>query len=212
MSRTKVIAVLVLLAGLAFGALTIAIARREPAYAFVGGKIKLDTADEIGGGWLLSPHRVAAELAAGWALLAVGLAAWMRRPAALRAAARRRRVRLVRARVEQPRHRLGGGICGRAHSLCRRSAADRPRRTRLPEPPAAGPERLVVAIAYVNALLVLGLGSATVFDPEPASARSARPTRCSSRARRVRSMHSTASASTSASAGRSPRLSSSVYG
>ncbi len=37
MSRTKVIAVLVLLAGLAFGVLSIAIARREPAYAFAGG-------------------------------------------------------------------------------------------------------------------------------------------------------------------------------
>ena len=62
MSRTRVVAAVLLLAGLAFGALSIAIARREPAYAFVGGKIKLDTAEEIGGGWLLSPHRVAAEL------------------------------------------------------------------------------------------------------------------------------------------------------
>ena len=184
MSRTKVIAVLVLLAGLAFGALTIAIARREPAFAFVGGEIKLDTDDNIGGGWLLSPARVAAELAAGWALLAVGLAAWVRRPRRdLRAASCRRRVRLVRARVEQPRHRLGGGVRVRPHPLRRRSAADRPRRARLSDRRLPWPERLVVAIAYIDALFVLGLGSALVFDPTRACARSARPILFSSRAR-----------------------------
>jgi hypothetical protein len=42
--------VIVLLAGLAFGALSIVIASREPAYAFAGGSIKKDTANEIGVG------------------------------------------------------------------------------------------------------------------------------------------------------------------
>ena len=48
------------LAGIAFGALSLAIARREPAFAFAG---------EL-------PTRAAAELIAGWSLLAVGLVAW----------------------------------------------------------------------------------------------------------------------------------------
>ena len=51
------------LAGIAFGSLSLAIARREPAFSFAG---------EL-------PTRAAAELIAGWSLLAVGLVAWMRR-------------------------------------------------------------------------------------------------------------------------------------
>ncbi len=50
-------------AGIAFGALSLAIARREPAFSFAG---ELST-------------RAAAELIAGWSLLAVGLVAWTRR-------------------------------------------------------------------------------------------------------------------------------------
>ena len=50
-------------AGIAFGALSLAIARREPASSFAG---ELST-------------RAAAELIAGWSLLAVGLVAWTRR-------------------------------------------------------------------------------------------------------------------------------------
>jgi hypothetical protein len=45
---TRPLVVIVLLAGLAFGALPIVIASREPAYAFAGGSIKKDTANEIG--------------------------------------------------------------------------------------------------------------------------------------------------------------------
>ena len=51
------------LAGISLGALSLAIARREPASAFAG---------EL-------PTRAAAELIAGWSLLAVGLVAWTRR-------------------------------------------------------------------------------------------------------------------------------------
>ena len=166
MSRTKVIAVLVLLAGLAFGMLTIAIARREPAFAFVGGEIKLDRDDNIGGGWLLSPHRVAAELAAGWALLAVGLAAWVRRPATVFGP-------LLAAGAfgwfalewnnpgigSAPGFTLGLALYAAAPPLIAHAALVYPNRR------LRWPERLVVAIAYVDALLVLGFGSALVFDP-----------------------------------------------
>jgi signal transduction histidine kinase len=167
MSRTKVIAILVLPAGLAFGMLTIAIARREPAFAFVGGEIKLDTDDNIGGGWLLSPNRVAAELAAGWSLLAVGLAAWVRRPATVFGP-------LLAAGAfgwfalewnnpgigSAPGFALGLALYAAAPPLIAHAALVYPNRRLL------WPERLVVAIAYVNALLILGLGSAAVFDPQ----------------------------------------------
>ena len=53
----------VILAGIAFGALSLAIARREPVFSFAG---------ELS-------SRAAAELIAGWSLLAVGLVAWTRR-------------------------------------------------------------------------------------------------------------------------------------
>ena len=105
------------LAGIAFGALSLAIARREPAFSFAG---------EL-------PTRAAAELIAGWSLLAVGLVAWARRRGSgLRPAARRRLVRLVPARVEQPRHRLRARVCDRPHALRGRSTARRARRARLP--------------------------------------------------------------------------------
>jgi signal transduction histidine kinase len=54
-----------LAAGLAFGALSLAMARGTPGYGFAGSSL-----------W-----SAAAELAAGWALIAVGLIAWARRPA-----------------------------------------------------------------------------------------------------------------------------------
>ena len=169
MSRTKVVAVLVLLAGLAFGALSIAIARREPAYAFAGGAIKFDTDDDIGGAWLLSPERVAAELAAGWTLLTVGLAAWIRRPNAafgpLLAAGS-----FAWFALEWNNPGIGSSVgfavglvaYAAAPPLIAHAALVYPNR-RLPRL-----ERLVLAIAYVNALVVLGLGTAVVFDPASA--------------------------------------------
>src|SRR5688572_5444542 len=51
------------LAGISFGVLSLGIARREPAFSFAGEP----------------PSRAAAELIAGWSLLAVGLVAWARR-------------------------------------------------------------------------------------------------------------------------------------
>jgi signal transduction histidine kinase len=53
-----------LAAGLAFGLLTLAIARGEPAYSLAGG----------------TPLAMAVELLAGWSLIAAGLWAWVRRP------------------------------------------------------------------------------------------------------------------------------------
>jgi signal transduction histidine kinase len=167
MTRTRVVAIVVLLAGLAFGVLSIAIARREPAYAFTGGSIKLDTNDEIGGGWLLSPARVAAELAAGWALLAVGLAAWVRRPGSafgplLVAGA------FAWFALEWNNPGIGSAA-GFAFGLTLYAAAPPlVAHAALVYPNRGLPwhERLVVAIAYADALLVLGLGSALVFDPD----------------------------------------------
>jgi signal transduction histidine kinase len=167
MSRTRVLAVVMLLAGVVFGVITIAIARREPAYAFAGGKIKLDTANEIGGGWLLSPHRVAAEIAAGWGLLGVGLAAWLRRPGAVFGP-------LLAAgafgwfALEWNNPGIGSAagfavglmLYAAAPPLIAHAALSYPNR-RLPRL-----EQLVVAVAYVNALFILGIGSAVVFDPQ----------------------------------------------
>ena len=167
MSRTKVIAVLVLLAGLAFGMLTIAIARREPAYAFVGGEIKLDTATTRSAA-AGSCRRVASRPSSRPAGRCWPSARRLGAPAnrGLRAAARRRRVRLVRARVEQPRHRLGGGIRGRAPlyaaapPLIAHAALVYPNR-RLPDRRAArSRDRVRQRAAHP------GHRSATVFDPE----------------------------------------------
>jgi signal transduction histidine kinase len=165
--RKRLIVSVVLLAGLAFGALSIAIARREPAYAFAGGSIKRDTPDEIGVGWLLSPARVAAELAAGWALLMVGLVAWARRPGTFFGP-------LLAAgafgwfALEWNNPGIGSAagfavglvLYAAAPPLVAHAALVYPNRRlhRL--------DRLVVTIAYLDALLVLGWGSALVFDPK----------------------------------------------
>jgi signal transduction histidine kinase len=60
----KVLWLTVLPAGIGFGALSLAIARHEPAYSFAGSSVV----------------RAIAELAAGYALLAAGVASWARRP------------------------------------------------------------------------------------------------------------------------------------
>ena len=75
----QVIAILVLLAGLAFGMLTIAIARREPAYAFVGGRSSSTPRTRLAA--VGSCRRAACGRARG-RLVTAGdrLAAWMRRP------------------------------------------------------------------------------------------------------------------------------------
>ncbi len=109
---------------------------------------------------------MAAELAAGWALLAVGLAAWVRRPATafgpLLAAGAFGWFALEWNNPgigSAPGFALGLALYAAAPPLVAHAALVYPNR-RLP-----WPERLVVAIAYIDALLVLGLGSALVFDP-----------------------------------------------
>jgi signal transduction histidine kinase len=165
--RKRLIVSVVLLAGLAFGALSIAIARREPAYAFAGGSIKRDTPDEIGAGWLLSPARVAAELAAGWALLMVGVVAWARRP---RTAFGPLLVAASFGWFAREWNNPGiGSAAGFAVGLTIYAAAPPlVAHAALVYPNRGLPalERLVVALAYVNALLVLGLAPALAFDPD----------------------------------------------
>jgi signal transduction histidine kinase len=168
-SRTRLTLAAVAVAGLAFGVLSIAVARREPAYAFSGGAIRLDTANEIGGGLLLEPSRVAAELAAGWALLLVGLAAWARRPGAafgaLLAAASFGWFALEWNNPgigSQAGFALGLLLYTAASPLVAHAGLAYPGR-RLPRLDA-----VVVGVAYANALLVLGLASALVFDPDAA--------------------------------------------
>jgi signal transduction histidine kinase len=100
-------------------------------------------------------------------LLAVGLAAWVRRPATVFGP-------LLAAGAfgwfalewnnpgigSAPGFALGLALYAAAPPLIAHAALVYPNR-RLP-----WPERLVVAIAYIDALLVFGLGSALVFDPD----------------------------------------------
>jgi len=165
-SRTRLTLAAVAVAGLAFGVLSIAVARREPAYAFSGGAIRLDTPNEIGGGLLLQPSRVAAELAAGWALLLVGLAAWARRPgAAFGALLAAASFGWFALEWNNPGIGSASGFAlgllfyAAAPPFVAHAALVYPGR-RLPRPGL-----VVVGIAYANALIVLGLASALVFDP-----------------------------------------------
>src|SRR6266545_2010289 len=140
----------VFMAGISFGALSLTIARREPAYSFAGE----------------SAARAGAELAAGWALLTVGLVAWARRRGSSFGPL------LVAASfgwflLEWNNPRIGSAL-GFALGLALYAAA----------PPLVAHavlvypgrrltswlDRLVLAAAYVGSILLLGLGPA-VFDP-----------------------------------------------
>ena len=148
----------VLIAGIACGALSVAIAHAEPAYSFAG-ELPVSFAGE-------PQVRATAELLAGWALLAVGLVAWVRRGSGFGTLLVAALVRLVPPRVEQPGHRLGARVRARARALRGRSAARRARGARLPRPATlVRLDRLVLAAAYAGAVLVLGLVPALVFDP-----------------------------------------------
>ncbi len=105
------------LAGIAFGALSLAIARREPAFSFAGELA--DAGRRRAHCRLGSPRRWPRRL---------GAATGQR----LRPAARRGLVRLVLPRVEQPGHRLRARVCARPRALRGRSAAGRARSARLP--------------------------------------------------------------------------------
>ena len=140
----------VFMAGISFGALSLTIARREPAYSFAGE----------------SAARAGAELAAGWALLTVGLVAWARRRGSSFGPL------LVAASfgwflLEWNNPRIGSAL-GFALGLALYAAA----------PPLVAHavlvypgrrltswlDRLVLAAAYVGSILLLGLGPA-LFDP-----------------------------------------------
>ena len=139
------------LAGISFGALSLAIARREPADAFAGD----------------STARAAAELAAGWALLTVGLMALARRRGGGFGAL------LVAGSfgwflVEWNNPGIGYAL-GFAIGLTLYAAAPPLiAHAALVYPGSRLSSRLdglVLAAAYVGAIVVLGLAPALVFDP-----------------------------------------------
>ncbi len=144
----------VFMAGISFGVLSLTIARREPAYSFAGE----------------SAVHAAAELAAGWALLTVGLVAWARQPGSSFGPL------LVAASFawfllewnnpgigSAPGFALGLALYAVAPPLVAHAALIYPVR-RL----ASRFYVLVLAAAYAGSILVLGLGRALVFDPTAA--------------------------------------------
>jgi signal transduction histidine kinase len=140
--------------GFAFGALSLAIARGGPGYSFAGR----------------SASGAAVELVAGWALLTIGIAAWARRPdsrfGALLAAAA-----FAWFLVEWNNPGIGSAL-GFALGLTLYAVA----------PPlvahavlaypggrlASWLDRLGLVVAYVGAVVVLGLLPALVFNPAAA--------------------------------------------
>jgi signal transduction histidine kinase len=143
-----------LLGGLAVGAFSFALARREPAYALVGD----------------SPARAVAELAAGYALITVGTVSWIRRPesrfGALLAVAG---IGWLLAEWNNPEFgsslafSIGLALYAVAPALVAHAALSYPD-GRLP----SRVDRLGVALAYFGAVLVLGLLPALFFDPDAA--------------------------------------------
>jgi signal transduction histidine kinase len=140
-----------LLAGLALGAVSLAIARGEPAFSLAGGAIAAGVAG----------------LVAGWSLLAAGLGAWARRPASrfglLVAAAG---LAWLLAEWNNPgsdsavAFTLGLVLQAACPPLVGQAALAYPDgrlRSRL--------ERVAVAVAYGGAVLALGILPALFFDP-----------------------------------------------
>jgi signal transduction histidine kinase len=140
-----------LLAGLALGAVSLAIARGEPAFSLAGGSAAAGVAG----------------LVAGWSLLAAGLGAWARRPAShfglLVAAAG---LAWLLAEWNNPgsdsavAFTLGLVLQAACPPLVGQAALAYPDgrlRSRL--------ERVAVAVAYGGAVLALGILPALFFDP-----------------------------------------------
>jgi signal transduction histidine kinase len=139
-------------AGISFGVLSLAIARHEPAYAFAG----------------YSTARAAAELAAGWALLTVGLMALARRRGGgfgVLLVAGSFGWFLVEWNNSSIGYALGFAIgltlYAAAPPLIAHAALVFPG-SRL----SSRLDRLVLAAAYVGAVGVLGLAPALFFDPK----------------------------------------------
>jgi signal transduction histidine kinase len=138
-------------AGFTFGALSLTIARGEPAYSFAGG----------------STARGAVELLAGWALLVTGFVAWKRRPAsrfgALLAAAA---FGWFLAEWNNPG--IGSALAFALGLTFYAVAAPIVAHAALAYPGgrlASALDRLVIAVAYVGTVVVLGLLPALFFDP-----------------------------------------------
>ena len=141
----------ILLGGLALGAVSFALVRGEPGYALVDDSVA----------------RAVAELGAGLALIAVGAASWMRRPES------RFGLLLALAGVawflaEWNNPGIGSSLgftiglvfYAVAPALVAHAALAYPE-GRL----SSRIDRLMVTVAYVGALVVLGLGPALFFDP-----------------------------------------------
>jgi signal transduction histidine kinase len=151
MSVRRIGVVALTAAGIAFGALTLAITRRELAFSLAGA----------------SSLRAAAELTAGWSLLAAGAVAWARRPQ------HRFGPLLVAASFgwflaewnnpgigSEAGFALGQALYAVASPLVAHAALVYLREGRM-----SHLERVVLATAYAGAFVVLGLAPALVFDP-----------------------------------------------
>ena len=141
----------VLAAGLAFGVFSLAVARRGAGYSFGGGSVRAG----------------AAELIAGFALLAVGVIAWMRTRQA------RLGVILVAASLawflpDWNNPAAGSAVVFTAGLALYAATSPLVAHAMLAYPDGRvrwWPGRVGLALGYAGAVFVLGLFSAAVFDP-----------------------------------------------
>jgi signal transduction histidine kinase len=142
------------LCGSLVGALSFAFARTGPAYAFAGDSLA----------------RAIVELAAGYALIAVGIVSWLRRPES------RFGVLLGLAGIgwllaEWNNPDIGSSVAFTVGLISYAVAPALVGHAALSYPDGrltSGSDRLGVALAYLGALLVLGLAPAVLFDPPAA--------------------------------------------
>jgi signal transduction histidine kinase len=149
MTRTVQFAVLV--AGLALGVFSLAVARGGAGYSFGGG----------------SAFAGAAELAVGYTLLAVGVAAWMR-PRQGRLGAMLVAASFAWFLLEWNNPAAGSAFVFTIGLVLYAAAPPLVAHAMLAYPDGRvswWPGLLGLALAYVSAVLVLGLLAATVFDP-----------------------------------------------
>jgi signal transduction histidine kinase len=141
----------VLAAGLAFGVFSLAVARRGAGYSFAGGSV-------LAG---------AAELAAGYALLAVGFAAWMR-PRQARLGAILVAASFAWFLLEWNNPAAGSALVFTIGLVLYAAAPPLVAHAMLAYPDGRvgwWPGRLGLALGYAGSVLVLGLLAAAVFDP-----------------------------------------------
>jgi signal transduction histidine kinase len=141
----------VLAAGLAFGVFSLVVARRGAGYSFGGG----------------SAFAGAAELAAGYALLAVGFTAWMR-PRQARLGAILVAASFAWFLLEWDNPAAGSAVVFTLGLVLYAAAAPLAAHAMLAYPDGRvgwWPGRLGLALGYAGSVLVLGLLAAAVFDP-----------------------------------------------